>query len=130
MTASAEVATWATAGATFVLAVATFLIVVFNVKVLRATKQQAGATASQARETANQAEIAARALAAQLAPHLVPRGPDHCRIGDPEEVDFGPQKTSVRPVLVELANAGNGIALIDGARVTSVDLSSRALGAQ
>jgi hypothetical protein len=130
MTASAEAATWGTAIATLVLAVATFLIVVFNVKVLRATKHQASATAAQAGETAKQAEIAARSLASQLAPHLVPRGPDHCRVGDPEEIDSGPQKLSVRPVLVELINAGNGIALIDAARVTSVDLSSRGLGAQ
>jgi hypothetical protein len=120
---------WIAAGAalaTLLLAGAAFLSLRQGRDIAKATKEQADATAREAAATAReaeatheqaeatreQAELAARALGLQVEPRLIPVA-GTVEVRERESVGGDVQILWVVPVRLELANAGNGVAILE-----------------
>jgi hypothetical protein len=115
------------AASTIVLAVVGVLTFLANRRLYRETSEQSTAglrVAVEQMEIAKgqmaaingQAEIARRALELQLTPRLIPGGPESCQFGPGELVRPEPQPITIVPVHLTIANAGNGVAVIDTAQ--------------
>jgi hypothetical protein len=109
---------------TIVLAIVGVLTFLANRRLYRETSEQSTAglrVAIEQMEIAKgqmaaineQAEIARRALELQLTPRLIPGGPESCRFGPGELVRPEPQPITIVPVHLTIANAGNGVAVIE-----------------